>query len=409
MFEASVFEQIRRCWIVDQNHPHRGRPKRPIPSLQDFTELTETIFIASLHQEEERFPKFSVVLLAEKNKDGEQRTSGSRQEIIVLNRKLPFNPESLAKLSPACDPQTGALIVSPPGDNSESYEIWGLMFFGPITNRFDEIPVGDKFHTSRPDVLTVTAVSPGSLVISRGHSRLGRFVLGSFSPSTPTPFIHRAMGEFIISSIRNSQSYQKHGSAYWHIYRDALEYILLEAGAIGHGGTIIVMPKNKVKECAEGFEARYNLQSVLRIGELIEHSLSSSKSSRASEALGRMLFSLSHKREIMNRLNFLSRLACVDGALLLSDHLEPVAFGATLKAQKWQGDVIIGTDGFGGGGQEFDLSRLGTRHNSTANFIGAFPYCYGFVLSQDGPIRGFIRKDENTLHCWPDCTVSMFV
>ena len=63
--------------------------------------LIEAAFVASLKREEERFPKFSVVLLAEKDKDKEQEESGRKQEILVLDRKLPFSPESLAKLSPA--------------------------------------------------------------------------------------------------------------------------------------------------------------------------------------------------------------------------------------------------------------------------------------------------------------------
>ena len=402
MFEARVFEQIREYWIADQNYPQRGPRQGSIPALRDFVVLVETAFVASLKREEERFPKFSVVLLSQKNKDKEQGSSGFKQEILVLNRRLPFNPESLAKLSPACDPQTGALIVSPPEDDSENYEIWGLMFFGPMTNRFNEIPVGDDFTTFRPDLLTVTAVSPGSLIVSRGNSQIGRFVLGSFSPATPMPFVSRAMGEFMISSIMNSQGYQRYENLYWHIYRDALQYLLLEAGARGHGGTIIVIPENKVAECRMSFQARYSLQGALRIEKLIEQILSLPKSYEMS-------IYLSYNRAIVNRLNFLAQLACVDGALLLSGRLELIAFGTTLTAKKWPGNVVVGPDGFGTGGQGFDLSRLGTRHNSAANFIGEFPYCYGFVLSQDGPIRGFIRKDENTLYCWPDCTVSMFV
>jgi hypothetical protein len=163
-----------------------------------------------------------------------------------------------------------------------------------------------------------------------------------------------------------------------------------------------VIPDNKVAECRAAFQSKYPLQGTLRIDKSIEQLLSLPKSYE-------MAIYLSYNRAIANRLNFLAQLACVDGALLLSDHLEPVAFGATVTARKWPGNVVVGPDSFGGGGQEFDLSRLGTRHNSAANFIGAFPYCYGFVLSQDGPIRGFIRKDENTLYCWPDCTVSMTV
>ena len=260
----------------------------------------------------------------------------------------------------------------------------------------------DEFITSRPDVLTVTVVSLGSLVVSRGNSQIGRFVLGNFSPATPTPSVSRAMGEFMISSIRSSQGYQRYGNLYWHIYRDALEHLLLEAGARGHGGTIIVIPGNKVTECKSSFQARYSLQATLRIVEVIEQLLSLPHPYDFSRYL-------SYNRATMDRLNFLAQLACVDGALLLSDHLEPIAFGTTLTAQEWRGSVVVGPDSFGSGGQEFNLSRLGTRHNSAVNFIGAFPYCYGFVLSQDGPIRGFIRKDENTLYCWPDCTVSMFV
>lgn len=402
MFEAKVFEQIRGYWTADQNHPNRGRRKRPIPALQDFVVLIETAFVASLKREEDRFPKFSVILLSEKDNDKEQESSGVKQEIFILDRRLPFSPESLSKLSSACDPQTGALIVSPPEKDLGDYEIWGLMFFGTITNRFNEIPVINEFTTARPDVLTVTAVSPGSLVISRRDSQIGRFVLGNFSHATPMPFESKGMGTFMITSIKDSNGYQRHGNSFWHIYRDALEYLLLETGARGHGGIIIVIPENRVAECSSGFEARYLLRGALQIEKTIDQILSFPKTYDIS-------IGLSYNNAIVNRLNFLAQLACVDGALLLSDHLEPIAFGTTLTVKEWLGNVVVGPDSFGTGGQAFDISRLGTRHNSTANFIGAFPYCYGFVLSQDGPIRGFIRKDEKTLYCWPDCSMSMFV
>lgn len=402
MFDARVFEQIREYWIADQDHSLRDRRKRPIPTLRDFTVLIETIFVASLKREEERFPKFSVVLLAEKDKDTEQVSSSFKQEILVLDSRLAFNPESLAKLSPACDPQIGAVIVSPPKDESESYEIWGLMFFGPTPNRFDEMPAYNEFTMFRPDVLTVTAVSPGSLVVSRRDNQIGRFVFGIFSPATPTPLVAPGMLDCIISSIRNNPGYLRYKNLYVQIYLSALEYLLREARARGHGGTIIMVPKNKVNECETGFQARYSVQGILRIEESIEQILS------LPQSCERVLY-LSYTRGVASRLNFLAQLACVDGALLLSNHLEPIAFGATLTGPKWLGNVVVGPNAFGGGGQGFDLSKLGTRHNSAANFVGALPDCYGFVLSQDGPIRGFIRKDVDTLYCWPDCTMSMFV
>ncbi len=82
----------------------------------------------------------------------------------------------------------------------------------------------------------------------------------------------------MLSSIMNSQGYRRCGNLYWHIYRDALEYLLLEAGTRGHGGTIIMIPENKVDECRTGFQARYPLQGALRIEKSIEQILSLPKS-----------------------------------------------------------------------------------------------------------------------------------
>lgn len=125
----------------------------------------------------------------------------------------------------------------------------------------------------------------------------------------------------------------------------------------------------------------------------------------------RALCSLSpmYKRVCREKLDVLAQLSCVDGALVLSGSLEVVSFGATLKSPKWEGDVLVGPDGFGGGGRPFDASKLGTRHNSAINSVGASPGAICFVLSQGGPIRGLAKRDAGTVLCWPDCSTSMFV
>lgn len=395
MFELAVFEQIRTQWIVDQEHPHRDRAKKPIPEIQDFRTLIEASFVASLKREEGRTSDLSVVLLPEEEKEGDQ------QEVLVFDTRLPLTPESLGKLAPAWDAVTSALVVSPPRGGRGDYEVWGVIFFGPTGNWFNEIAVHHPFSTRRPDRLIISVSSPGSLLISRGNAQIGRFVLGNFSPARPQPFFSRAMGSFIMSSLSSKPLYKEYGSRYWNIYRDALEYLLLEAATRRHGGTIIVMSGGAMVGYGSWAEARYVVRGSLRIGELIERIL----------ALGSddILVDIAFRRALAQRLQVVAQLSCADGAVLLSDEFEPIAFGVTLRAPEWSGDVIVGPDGFGGGGESFGIRKLGTRHNSAANFIGACPSCYGFVLSQDGPIRGLIKKDEKTLYCWPDCTVSMFV
>ena len=60
-------------------------------------------------------------------------------------------------------------------------------------------------------------------------------------------------------------------------------------------------------------------------------------------------------------------------------------------------------------GIHFRLSRYGVRHNSAINFAAQCDGSTAFVISQDGPIRAFIRLNDETVLYWPDCTVSMFV
>jgi hypothetical protein len=320
----------------------------------------------------------------------------------VLDQTLPFTPENLQKLSTVCDPRISALAISR-STESDGYQIWGIGFFAAASDLFTEIPVSlGSFLSVRPDVLTVTVLSPGSMVISRGNGQIGRFLFGDFVPATPTPFASKAMGNDIISRIKTTQRYERHGVQYWHFYRDALQFLLREASARGHGGTLIVVPETEKEDWRSWFHARYSVTGSLQIGALIEQILSTAN-------VGEMVVNLGWKHALHERLTQLAQLASADGALLLTRDFEPIAFGATLTAPEWRGEIIVGPDGFGGGGEKFDLVRLGTRHNSAANFVGACESCFGFVISADGPVRGFVRKDAKTLYCWPDCTVSMFV
>jgi hypothetical protein len=124
---------------------------------------------------------------------------------------------------------------------------------------------------------------------------------------------------------------------------------------------------------------------------------------------GSMSGQIALRKLIKERLQLLAQLAAIDGALLLTDELDLISFGVTLNAPVWEGTVLIGPDAFGGGGDIFAHTKLGTRHSSAIDFIGKCPDCVAFVVSEDGPIRGIVQRDSSTLLCWPDCTESMFV
>ncbi len=58
----------------------------------------------------------------------------------------------------------------------------------------------------------------------------------------------------------------------------------------------------------------------------------------------------------------------MDGALLLTSDFNVLAFGAKLKATKWDKEITQGSTPYSTFDESIDFKRLGTRHNSALNF-----------------------------------------
>ena len=163
---------------------------------------------------------------------------------------------------------------------------------------------------------------------------------------------------------------------------------------------MIFIPSD-TEEYTDSINIKHRIHDTLRILYLKE--LMSNKLFNNTE-----MTNMGMKRFLHESLKFLANLACSDGALILTSNFEIVGFGATLQSPPWNGNVLIGPDGFGHEGGNFHIKKYGTRHNSMVDYIGEKNDCFGFVFSHDGPIRGFYKVDKNTVYCWPDCSVSMF-
>lgn len=402
MFEDTIIQEIIDAWSADQAHPYKDRKQKPLPDPQDTRIVLEKAFLASLKREEEKPITFSITLLNRDCVDKEEKFSGRKQLIKVFTENLPFTVDTIVKIAPAFSPKTTSLIVAPKDKTRTEYEIWGVMFYRPSKNRFNETPVGfDEFNYLRPDVITVTAISPGSLMISRGNSAIGRFLSGKFEKAIPTPFQSSAMGQYIMDIVKTHSGYEQFKNQYWVIYRDTLLYLLSEASTRGHGGMIILIPSKMAQHYENFITSKYTFKENFSLEDLLIRLLNQGNNNIA--------VSLAMNRIVAERIEFFAQLSCIDGALILTNELRLLSFGSTLNAKPWSGNVVIGPDGFNDGGKRFDASKHGTKHNSAVNFVGAYPDSIAFVISQDGPVRGFICKDEKTILCWPDCLVSMFV
>lgn len=396
MFDDKTFRMIRGYWEADQKHPHRGRTKKAIPSEEIFKTLIEESYLASMRPEEGSYNKFSLTYISKEIIDSSPEDKLLIYEgIMNFEKPLAFNAESITKLSPSCDPNNSSFIV----ESSDSGElmITGAMFFHSPENWLNNIPFGIiGMSDSKADLLMIGCYDLGSLKICRGRNLIGRFVHGNFSIALPTPFYTKAMGNYVIELLKKNGKY-KHPED-WGFVRDSLIVLLQEASDRAHGASLVFIPCNEEKYLKD-ISLKYRLEDKLQIAKIKDFMSDDKEKSNISRQ--------GYKKYLFERLKFLAQLACADGALILTTNFELIGYGSTLNSPKFNGRVIVGPDGFGGGGNEFNINKYGTRHNSMVGFIGNNGDCIGFVLSEDGPIRGFCRAENDTILCWPDCTVSM--
>jgi hypothetical protein len=406
MFDKAIIHKIMDSWIIDTADARDASPGRPPFMQEDVEFLVETAFLASLKKEEDRPVTFSLVFLSKKRAARSFADQKRRQLIMTFEQSLPLTVDTLSKIALAFNPRFTSFVVAPPADEGKKrYEIWGAMFFNALPNYFDDVPAGmDGEVFRRPDVFMITSVTPGSLIISRGDTQVGRFVAGKFIKATPSPFYPKAMGNFLFNKIKRDTDSKATDKAYWKVFIHSLDYLLSEISSRSHGGSVLIVPEQKLALYKEHFSAKYAFRENLKIHELILEFLNIDPHSNDA-----IMQRLDYNRKIAERLQVLAQLAAVDGALIISGTFRIMYFGVTLKAPRWKSKVLEGPDGYNGGNAIFEHHLLGTRHNSMIDFIGKCSDSIGFVISQDGPIRGLVRKNMKTMYCWPDCRVSMFI
>jgi len=403
MLEDEIIRQIIDTWSLAQARLDGGRRHSPIPSFDHVKILVETAFLASLKREEDRPLHFALVLADPNTYIQDGNAAQIQTSLLHLNRPRPFSVDSIGKLAPALDPTLSGMAVGPTTAEGD-LQIWGVFKYHPLSHRFNDVPIVLMEELAHhPDLLTVYAKRPGSLIIGRSHFQVGRVFDGRFSAATPTPFSSHSLGQYMINAIQNDPIYRQHEDIYWQAYRDAVDCLLSEAAARGHGSTIVFLDPDSARldYCASSYVPRFELVERIGLRRLLSNELHESRD--IGEGIAR-------RKLIMERIQLFAQMAALDGALILTTGFDLVGFGATLSAPPWSKSTITGPDGSGqGGGQTFDPLPLGTRHNSAIAFAGACDGSFVFVISQDGPVRAFVRRDENTVLCWPDCGVSVFL
>ena len=385
--------------VIGLTRVHETQMQRlTLPPRKAMAKVFGAAFFASLTQEEGTFCRVSVVCVIGGSSTLRERPE--QWEVVPLEAR-PLSPETLAKLAPLSGVQESHLVLSCSG--TEDVSVDGLAF-----------PVGSSWFRSNDHYLRISTPQPGTLIISSGNTRLFRYSAGKVAKDAPP--IGVGTREVPALATISRSVYGRDDRTFY--IAELFERIVQKMRRMGHGGIIAVLEGDEIPPLLAN-EVRHTLPEPIRLGP----ALSRLEADEAmAETLTRFRVSLveddapewnavrsddlrveaRHQMlaaQIDRWIALLCRLACVDGAVLLSNSLSVLGFGLKIPAS--ESPVVHEVVGYKH--EEwpiFDLASRGTRHRAAASFVEGSRSRLALIISQDRKAAVFAESESKIVY-WP--------
>ncbi len=325
-------------------------PLAPAPDAATIEAIIDGAFWASLRQEEGYFPKISLALLPPEEAENP----------LTFERPLQLTPSALSRLAPAVERPGIHLGVWKSGDDLCA---WGTTRVIPKL------------------CFVLEVVEPGLLVIKyrRGQDP-SKFVNVAVLKGDDIKYVDEEDASLpdcpaMLTSLLGF------GSATDSV--NILVQLAVSMRAHGRGGALLVIPqKSTTWRDSIRHPLLYAIQpSFAELTELMRQDEANRSSRPWQEALRRSVAAV-------------AGLTAVDGAALMNDQFELLAFGAKIvrrKGGKRVERVIVTEPVIGASALVIDPEQLGgTRHLSAAQFVKDQPDSVALVASQDGRFTIFV-------------------
>jgi len=319
----------------------------PVPDARAIEIIIDATFWASFRPEEGRFPKISLAFLPP-NQAGQP---------LIFEHRLPVTSDILTKLAPAVE--RPGLHLGVWRDADELY-VWGA------TRKIPSLG------------FVLEDVEPGLLVIK--HRRIegfGKFANVAVLKGEQTKIVDEEAASLpdcpdLLEALKAFTS-----PATWDDPVNVLVQLAASMRAHGHGGTLLVVPAG-AESWPESIvhPITYSVAPPFsRLASLMKNRPSEDNESNWAAALN-------------SAVETVAGLTAVDGATIISNEYDVIAFGATIRraAGRTQVEQIMLTEPIVGNVPFVvpPVQQGGTRHLSAAQFIHDQRDAVALVASQDG-------------------------
>lgn len=406
-----------------------GKPP-DLPTDKELNILLDTAFHASFLTEEGRRMGFRIIYVSSEAIIKDLKSySDNRWRIINFDSPRQYNVSELNRLAPAADLTRLMIGVSnsSPKDLYPSLIIWGLLDVGE--NWWKYIHNETASGMALPNYFAITSMNPGELSVSAQGDVLITLKSGKLVEPKNTPIWDGPICEFLqpARDKLNQSVITELGIKSWHdkdvdyphrFYNFFLERILFYVREKNHGGTLIILPSYISKDdtrltdrlnikypcyydsawevmisCLVNERKYFDLRLPLWNAKLEmtqdnfqDYCILSSKKDEIDEAIGDVAQTI-------------ASMTSIDGAVILTDELKVLGFGAevlagspSLKEVKVDGFKIT---------KRISIESFGTRHRSAFRFCSSFEDAVIFVVSQDGGVKAIKRVGKEVV-LWPD-------
>ncbi|MBV8175027.1 MAG: hypothetical protein JO207_00045 [Verrucomicrobia bacterium] len=413
-YPSQLAESVKKAWPK----AHLAQ----LPQEHHLRQLFDIAYHASLLRDEDRQVTFRLIF-GDPGLLPPEDGPPSGLMPLHLDRPRPFNEQEIRRLSMAALFFRSMIGVCP--NLRQELQIWGMVVSG--TRWLSSLAGGRYRGPTEPESLVIHSLGPGRLTIHVGRSRIATLAGGRIESQAFDLFESRWL-QGVFSQVRRSflngafgeRSDVKYVPVDVDFVRMMSYNILLRTLSVvrngRHGGTLVIVHpddepairdpdgdvrfKYLISDCpARRRYGKMLMQAIVRLSQLAiqrgrpsagwteYQTLTDAKLSDLDEAL----FDFAH---------FLADLMAVDGALVVTQALELVGFGAELRfdatdlkgvrhALDLEGDIWV----------KEPIDNVGTRHRAVYRFCHGYSGCLAIVVSQDGSVQ-FVRKHNGAVTYW---------
>jgi len=392
----------------------------PLPPRAALIELVNAVFHAGCQRDEGRGVDARIIV-AEPEDFPEGKGPPGGVLVLRFEREIPLHVQDLRKLSSAADLYRSCIGVSWRGG---AWVIWGLIATG---TRWVARSQGGRYEAVQlPPRLVITVIAPGRLEASVGYRTLAYLNLGDvrypgldITRSKWLPAYFRGVREALLREIAAFETPTvKLGDDFIRaLAQNVIRRTLSLARNHGHGGLMIYLPDTLIE--SEAYRKHLHVRYLLRTAAGTDrfHRLAVEAARNLIAVAGRhgltkadwAAYQTLEARELTEADEALFELGHlladfmrVDGALLVSQRLEIIGFGAEIldkddvpfvyEARDMEGEDLVAES----------LDGAGTRHRAAYRFCRAVPDGLCVVISQDGQIRWVKQRFDRVCYWTPE-------